>query len=119
MKKILIIDDERSIVESLSAILEDEGYSVDTSYTGEEAEKRVLTLKPDLLLLDVLISGTDGRDICKQIRQNPQIDSVPIIMISAHPNMREGTLQAGATEFIAKPFDIDYLLEKIDTLLSA
>lgn len=118
MKKILIVDDDPGIVESLSAILEDEGYSVETALQGEEALRLVPKKHPDLVILDVLISGTDGRDICRSLKSDQETQNIPVVMISAHPQIRDEVFAAGANEFVAKPFEIDDLLHVIDKLVA-
>ena len=75
--------------------------------------------RSDLLLLDVFLSGGDGRDVCAKLRAEPESATLPIIMISAHPNMRDAALAAGADDFISKPFVVPDLLKKIEGLLLA
>lgn len=111
--KVLIVDDDEGIIDALSLILEDEGFTVKTVNKGEQAIEQVEKFKPNVLLLDLLMSGYDGRDICKQLKQDPQTQTVPVIMISAHPSARQGALDAGADDFLAKPFETSELLERI------
>lgn len=113
MKKIVLIDDDQGIVESLTAILEDEGYAVETSLKGHLAVNKVTQQQPDLVILDVLISGTDGRDICRQLKNQDSTHGIPVVMISAHPNIRDEAFDAGADEFLSKPFEVDELLDTI------
>ncbi len=110
IRKILIVDDDEGIVDALKLILTEEGYSVATAYKGEEVYGTVLKYKPNLILLDVLMSGKDGRHICKQLKANPNSKTIPIIMVSAHPTAQKGALECGAEDYLAKPFDIDDLL---------
>ena len=119
MKKILVVDDDEGIVDSLSCILEDEGYEVDTTLQGKKAIEKVHNFQPNLIILDVLISGTDGREICREIKNAPSSKDIPVVMISAHPSARPEALQMGASDFIAKPFSLEKLLAIIDTQLKS
>ncbi len=117
MKRILVVDDDPAILEVIKIILEDSKYKVTTSKNGEFV-KTIGKNLPDLVLLDVLISGEDGRDIVKKLRKNKVTSNLPIIMMSAHPSANKGAFAAGATDYIPKPFDVDELLEVIDKNLS-
>ncbi|OLB32163.1 MAG: response regulator [Chloroflexi bacterium] len=109
-KKILVVDDEPDILEFLQVILEEEGYLVATTEKGEYVEKLHAGGLPDLILLDVLLSGKDGREIVKQLKSQEETKSIPIIMFSAHPSAEKTAREAGADDFVAKPFHIDFLL---------
>jgi DNA-binding response OmpR family regulator len=109
-KKILVVDDEPDILEFLQVILEEEGYSVATTEKGEYVEKLHDEGLPDLILLDVLLSGRDGREIVKQLKSQEETKSIPVIMFSAHPSAEKTAREAGAEDFVEKPFDIDHLL---------
>lgn len=113
-KKVLIVDDEPDILEFLRIILQEEGYTVITTDKGDYVEKLGDKGLPDLILLDVLLSGKDGRDIVKYLKRQEQTKHIPIIMFSAHPNAEQTVEEAGAEDFVAKPFDIDFLLKKIE-----
>lgn len=112
-KKILIIDDEIDILEPLDLLLSAEGYETETTTKGEVVYKIVEKFKPDLILLDVLISGSDGRLICKKLKETAATKKIPIVMMSAHPNARTETKDSGADDFMAKPFDVDLLFEVV------
>src|SRR5579864_5322411 len=109
-KKILIVDDEPDILEFLKIILEEEGYTIVTTEKGEYLEKLANGALPDLILLDMLLSGKDGRDIVKHLKSQQQTRHIPVIMFSAHPSAEETAHKAGADDFVPKPFDIDVLL---------
>jgi len=114
-KKIMIADDDPGIVDAIEAILEFEGYQVTTTTDGAD----VLDLKddlPDLLLLDIWMSGEDGRDICKKMKQLEATRNIPVIMISASRDIKNSAMAAGADDFVAKPFEINELLDKIKRL---
>ena len=111
--KILLVDDEPDILEFLQVILEEEGYTVATTEKGDYVEKLHDGDLPNLILLDVLLSGKDGREIVKHLKHQEETKHIPVIMFSAHPSAEAPARAYGADDFIAKPFDIDVLLAKI------
>lgn len=112
MKKIYIIDDDTGISEALRLILTEEGFSVESSENGKKLfDKKRQT--PDLILLDFLLSGTDGIEIVKKLKLNKSTKNIPIIMMSAHPKAEITVKNAGVDDFIAKPFELDDLLLRI------
>lgn len=116
-KRILIADDDPGIVDAVEMMLDFYGYHVSSTYNGAE----VLTLQdnyPDVLLLDIWMSGCDGRDICKELKAKAETQSIPVLMISASKDIRQSALEAGADDFLAKPFDMQELLNKIERLLT-
>ncbi|MDN3583372.1 response regulator transcription factor [Mucilaginibacter flavus] len=116
-KKIMIADDDPGIVDAVEMLLEFEGYEVTSTVDGTT----VLDMKeelPDLLLLDIWMSGEDGRDICKKLKQLELTKNIPVIMISASRDVKDSALAAGADDFLAKPFEMDDLLKKISSLVS-
>lgn len=112
-KKVLIADDDSAILDSITLLLEELGYSVETSVNGETISKLQDNL-PDILLLDIWMSGRDGRDICRKLKEQSHTKHIPIIMISANKDTEKIALQAGADDFLAKPFDINDLYQKIE-----
>jgi DNA-binding response OmpR family regulator len=116
LKKIMIADDDPAIVDAVEIILDFEGYEVSSTVNGAT----VLDMKtefPDLLLLDIWMSGSDGRDICRELKHRLDTRAIPIIMISASRDIESSAYEAGADDFLAKPFEIDDLLGKIKRLL--
>ena len=113
-KKILIADDDPGILDAVGLMLEFEGYEVKSTLNGAT----LLTMEneefPDLVLLDIWMSGHDGRDICKHLKQKESTRNIPILLISASQDIEASALEAGANDFLAKPFDINDLLEKIE-----
>lgn len=114
--KILVADDDPAILEALTMMLEDQGYQVDTAVNGEAIYKMEKDF-PDLLLLDIWMSGTDGRDICRHLKQKKITKDIPIIMVSANKDTETIARESGADDFIAKPFDMDVLLNKLKEYL--
>jgi DNA-binding response OmpR family regulator len=118
MRKILVVDDDEAILEAFQLTLESWDYSVKTASKYDDIIKVLDNDKPDLIILDVLLSGQDGRDICRKLKENEKYRKTPIIMVSAHPDAKENSLDAGADDFLPKPFDIDVLLKKIKKFVS-
>ena len=116
-KKIFIADDDEAIVDATVMMLEVMGYDVQYTLDGN-AVPDAMANKPDLLLLDIWMSGVDGRDICRQIKSNPETSSIPVIMVSASRDIAQSALDAGADGFLEKPFDMNNLLDKIDSLIN-
>jgi DNA-binding response OmpR family regulator len=116
-KKILVVDDEPDILEFLQVILEEEGYAVLTSDKGEFLEHLHNGGLPDLILVDVLLSGKDGRQIVRHLKSQEETKHIPVIMVSAHPSAEQTAREAGAEDFLAKPFEIDALLAKVANYL--
>ncbi len=114
MKKVLVVDDEADILEFLQELLEQEGYTVTVTEKADYVEKLKNGGLPDLILLDVFLSGKDGRDIARQLKGRSETKHIPIIMFSAHPNAEKTAREAGANDFLPKPFEIDDLLAKIE-----
>lgn len=113
-KKILIVDDDEGILDALSMMLEYKGYEVSISKNGYSIFN-IENDMPDLLLLDIWMSGIDGRNVCKQLKQAERTRSIPIIMISASKDIEHSAIESGADGFLAKPFEMNELLEKIET----
>lgn len=112
-KRILVVDDDEGILEALKVMLEIEGYNVETSQTADRLRRLDDANPPQLILLDVLLSGEDGRELCKVLKRDNRTKDIPVIMISAHPTARSGALASGAEDFISKPFEMDQMLEKV------
>jgi len=116
---ILVVDDDVDILNALKFLLEDEGYAVQIADKGDYAESLAMgnQVLPDLIVLDVLLSGKDGRLICQKLKSQDETKHIPIVMMSAHPNAEHSVKKVGADAFIAKPFSIDNLLSLIPSLL--
>lgn len=118
MAKVLIIDDDPDILEVLQLTLQMEGFETRTTPRGEEIFNEVNTFKPDVILLDILLSGSDGRILCKKLKSQIDTKKIPVILISAHPNALNSITEAGANDFIPKPFDISDLLSRVEKHLT-
>ena len=116
-EKILVLDDDPDIGTMIKMMLEYKGYSVTVSDRAEQANEILKTDAVDLIIMDMLLSGVNGTDLCSELKKDSALAHTPVIMISAHPNAKEICLQAGADEFISKPFDMQDILSKIDHLI--
>jgi DNA-binding response OmpR family regulator len=113
-KKILVVDDDRDIREIIIMILEAEGYHVSGLDKGEAVVTTVQETRPDLLLLDIQLGDRDGRDICRELKQHPATQAIPIMMISAnHGRQSLCEKECNADDFLAKPFDITELVAHV------
>jgi DNA-binding response OmpR family regulator len=112
-KKILVVDDEPDILEFLQELLTQEGYAVAVAERAEYIDTLRDDILPDLILIDVLLSGKDGREIVRRLKRQPETGHIPVIMFSAHPGAEPTVLAAGADDFVAKPFEMDEILAKI------
>lgn len=118
-KKILVLDDDDDILEVISFVLVDNGYEVKTLNCGDTVFEDIKSFQPDLILMDVMLAGLDGRSICKSIKENHLTYFVPVILISGTHDLAKSLLLPGApNDFVAKPFDLDHLLAKIEKHLA-
>ena len=119
--RILIIEDEEDLLDIISDFLKDELRSAEVrkESNGFNAALQISAWSPDLILLDFMLPGMDGFEICKRIRENPQTKNIPIIGMTGLSNAenRQAVMKAGVTDFIGKPFRGAELIAKIKTLL--
>ncbi|MDR1247033.1 MAG: response regulator transcription factor [Clostridiales Family XIII bacterium] len=111
-KKVLIVEDEKSISDIIQFNLKKEGFEVDTAYDGESGLEKALAGKPDLILLDVMLPHIDGFEICKKVRET---SAVPILMLTAKEEEVDKVLglELGADDYITKPFGMRELIARI------
>ncbi len=118
-KKIVIVDDDIAILDSLGTMLDFEGFQVNTFERGSEIFRFVEEIdKPDVILLDMWLSGEDGRDICKKLKENAETRNIPVVIMSASRGLEHTAIESGANAFIAKPFEIDDIINKVQQLAS-
>ncbi len=110
--QIAIADDDPAVLDSTKMILELDGYNVRTASNGAEVCK-IYEDPPKLLLLDIWMSGEDGRDICRNLKADTNAKKVPIILISASGDVLQSAKDAGADDFLAKPFEMEKLLSLV------
>ncbi len=118
MKKILVVDDDEGILEVVQIVLEGEGYLVQTCQNGACLQQHTTQSQlPDLILLDVLLAGEDGREMCKKLKSDKLTKNIPVIMLSAHSDTNKIADVSGANDFLEKPFDVDVLIEMVKQYL--
>lgn len=113
MTKILLIDDDPDVRTVVGAALAKHGYDVAASSRKEEALAKIAQEEFSLVLLDVLLSGTDGREFCRELKTAEATRHVPVIMFSGHPGAAQNYRSYGADDFMAKPLNTDDLLAKV------
>ena len=116
-KKILVADDDPGIRDIFKIIFERAGYSIEVKDDAEDVLKNNFTI-PDVFLIDKLLSGYDGLDICRYLKGDPRTSHIPVIMVSASPDIGVTAVKAGADDFVEKPFDLKYLLKVIERNIS-
>lgn len=117
--KILVVEDDLALQELLLFNLEKNGWDVTLADSGEAALLKVVDRLPDLIVLDLMLPGVDGKQVCQQVRRYPKTSTIPIIMISAMGQDQDvvGGLEMGADDYIVKPFSPGVLLARIDAVL--
>lgn len=116
-KRILVVDDDEDIREIITYVLESEGYQVFGLDNGRSVVNTVHQLKPDIVLLDVQLGDRDGRNICRELKEEQATQAIPVIIISANhgwPSLREK--KCNADDFLAKPFDLSELVDHVRRL---
>ena len=117
--KILIVDDEPSIIVPVQFLMEQNGYDVMVAFSGEEAMEIIADKKVDLILLDIMLPVIDGFEVCQRVRENPQWNKIKIILLTAlgsDANVEKG-LALGADAYITKPFSNVDIVEQVKELL--
>jgi DNA-binding response OmpR family regulator len=119
-KNILIVEDEKTLLELESILLTSKGYNVEVAMDGKSALELVANIKPDLVLLDIMLPKIDGYEVCRQIKANKATRHIPVIMLSAKKGKKDLVMgeQSGADWYITKPFKSAMVIETIDRLLS-
>ncbi|WP_295181080.1 response regulator [uncultured Christiangramia sp.] len=118
MARILIVDDDQTIGLMLKDILEFSDHKVTVSQQPKLTKENILQHDIELILLDKLISGVDGTDVCAELKSDEEVAHVPIIMMSALHNVGDLCKSVGAVEFIPKPFDMETLLNRVSEVLA-
>lgn len=119
--KILIVDDDTGLTQLLQLVFESRGFWVTTAYDGEEALKALKTDLPEVIVLDLMMPGIGGLEVCKQIRQDPRTSHLPIIVLSAMPNesAHQEALDAGANQYLIKPIRPSDLIRRIREVVTS
>lgn len=114
-RRILIADDDPGILDAITLLLQQEGYDV-KAISDDNHIRHHLHPLPHLLLLDIWLSGTNGKEICKSLKADKETSRMPILIFSANRDTARLSAEAGADDFLLKPFQINDLLEKIEVL---
>jgi DNA-binding response OmpR family regulator len=117
MKRILVVDDDIDILTVVQLVLDSNGFDVIAISNWQQIYSHIDSFKPDLILLDVSLGTQDGRNICKQLKSNSETKHISIILFSANHNVERSVAECLADCFISKPFDINDLIEGINTQL--
>ncbi len=121
MKKILLVEDNQDLQFLLSCQIKSMGFAIISANNGMEGVEKAIEEKPDLIIMDILMPGMDGREATRMIRTNPKTKDIPIIVLTVlfrHLD-QESCIEAGCNDYIVKPFRFKVLQEKIRTLISA
>lgn len=118
-KRILIVDDEKDLVETIVFQLEGAGYEVIAAYDGQEALEKAKKEKPDIIILDLMLPKMDGYKMCGLLKADARYHKIPIILFTARAQESDRKLgeEMGADAYITKPFELEVLLAKIKELL--
>jgi DNA-binding response OmpR family regulator len=111
--RVLVVDDEPMVRETLGQVLSDEGYVVDLAVDGETALERVHAARPDAILLDLMMPGMNGRQFLQALREEPAFAEVPVMIMTAVHGLEVNMATLGASEVVEKPFNVDELLNKV------
>ena len=120
-KKILVVDDEPNIVKLVESRLKASGYDVATAKDGQDAIAKAKQIKPDLILLDIMMPGMNGQEVLKELKKDASVSAIPVIMLTAKQetdDIVKSIVNGGAVDYIVKPFIATDFLKKINTALS-
>ena len=118
-KKILLLDDNRDLLLIIQIILKSQGYEVVQACCVEEALQKIKVHQPSLIMMDVFIKDQDGRELCRQLKNDPATSYIRIILMSGIESENANLSCIGADDFIPKPFDYDDLLERVSRQMSS
>lgn len=119
MPRIFVIDDDKDLLKVVKSLLLKKGFDVSTFFDWNLANNAIKFSEPQLILLDVFLSGIDGLDICQKLKQSQFTRHIPILLFSAYPKIAETAIHDyGADDFIAKPFEVGDLIRKVHSVLS-
>ncbi len=119
MPRIYVIDDDIDLLKVIKSLLLKKGYNVSTFNDWKDAHRNLKISEPQLILLDVFLSGIDGLDVCQKLKSSPYTRHIPILIFSAFPRIAESAIHDyGADDFIAKPFEVGDLIKKVHKILS-
>lgn len=117
MAKILLVDDSTELLEVFTMIFTSNDFEVQTASDRKTLQQELSTFQPDVVLMDVMLGGLDGRELCKEIKQNNPDRKIAVILLSASPEVLKEYKKYGADDVIEKPFDINTIINKVDAVL--
>ena len=115
---LLVVDDDPVLLRVLAMQFEHEGYAVHTAPDGAEAIRLMRAHQPDAVVLDVMMPGMSGIEVCDAIRADPALASISVLVLTAHSAMEEPALAAGADGFVSKPYDLGSLTSRVRALVA-
>lgn len=119
MLRIYVIDDDMDLLKVVETLLIKRGFDIYTFTDWELANKSMKIFEPQLILLDVFLSGIDGLDVCQKLKASPYTKHIPVLLFSAFPRIAESAIHDyGADDFIAKPFEVGDLIKKVHSVLA-
>jgi DNA-binding response OmpR family regulator len=116
-KKVLVIDDDEAVLDVMKEALVYEGFEVKIADKADDIQSMISTYRPDLLLIDYILNGINGGEICHQLKENNSTGKLPVIIVSAYPKVLTSLGLYGCDKFIPKPFDLDDLVGSIKSVL--
>jgi len=118
-KTILVVEDEEDVLELLRYNLDRNGFAVDSATTGEDAIDKARSVEPDLILLDLMLPGLDGLEVCKTLKRDPRTEQIPIVMVTAKGDEADivAGLEVGADDYVTKPFSPRVLIARVKAVL--
>lgn len=117
-KRILVVDDDNDILEVIEEIFTYEGFEVRSLGETNNIFSEISSFSPDVIIIDYILKGINGGEICHQIKVNPYTSKVPVILMSAYPRVFNSLGDYGCNSFIAKPFDLNEIINRIHNLIS-
>jgi DNA-binding response OmpR family regulator len=118
MKKVLIVDDDRDLLEMVEMALTEQGFEVSTLEEGKSFFTEIQNFEPDIILLDVFLNDADGRELCHKLKSNPSLKDIPVALYSAGHMSNSTIVKSKADMYITKPFNIIQLGEKLNGMLA-
>lgn len=118
-KRVLVVDDDSDILDIMEEILTYEGYGVSSLADTNNIFSEINRNRPDVIILDYILKGINGGEVCHQIKTNPYTSDIPVILISAYPRVFSSLGSYGCNAFIAKPFDLNDIIGRVHALINS
>lgn len=118
--RILIVDDDKGLTQLLRLVFESKGFGVTIAHDGEQALEALKTELPEVILLDIMMPGMDGIEVCRQVRADPRTCDTPVIVLTAKsdPETRRLAIEAQATEYLVKPIRPSDLIQRLQAVVT-